>query len=181
MLEDGAARLDIGRDQVMGLGPASVLTAVLGWVGLYVADVYRSLPWSCKWRGHRRTEFWIPHLSSSREVQPCPLYLQLNQLVLQVQKKNSVLKHSYYSIPNSYPVSILVAEFCDTGWLRYQFSSVPHRTILDPSLSSPPCACAQKILSVHERNIWALMTFSILSVSLLLTCILYGKNIVIMK
>jgi hypothetical protein len=34
MLEDGAARLDIGRDQVMGLGPASVVTAVLGWVGL---------------------------------------------------------------------------------------------------------------------------------------------------
>jgi hypothetical protein len=47
MLEDGAARLDIGRDQVNGPWAGFCGNSCVG-LGRSVADVHRFLPWSCK-------------------------------------------------------------------------------------------------------------------------------------
>ena len=127
-------------------------------------------------RGHRRTEFWIP---------TC-LFLAGSAVPSVSSTESALFSNILATVSQTlYPVSILVAEFGDTGWFRYWLLPNSPQFLTDQS-STPVSAhlhvlVHRKILSAHERNIWASMIFSILSVSLLLTFIIYGKNIVIMK
>ena len=98
---------------------------------------------------HRRTEFWIPKRafflagSAVPSVSSTESALFSNILLASEKKKFFLLL---------YPK--LLSSFHSCGWVRWhclisllvasQFSSVPRRITLDPSLSSPPCACAQK-------------------------------------
>jgi len=107
-----------------------------------------------------------PNVPSSSQVQPCPLYLQLNQLCSQTFLL--LYPKLFIQFPFLLLSSVTLVDFV-IGCFPILLSSSQINPRPQSQLTSM-CLCTENF-ECQERNIGVSMIFAILSVSLLLTCI----------